>query len=340
MPQQAMICPQCNAPLTPHRFAKSAVCPYCGTTVHFEDAPLSANVFRKSFADWNNPAAQGFTDFISIGNSHWALNERLSEEEICDIYQGQRARWPTEMAIIKLLREDQQKPLLENEWQRIQELTRSQASGVEIFSRLLPQPIIHGRITGSDYHDKTASVFRREITWRYTLAEILQATPQGIPIRAGIWLWRRMLELLTFIHASGLVHGAVLPQYILIQENEHGARFSNYMICAPGGAALTHLSKTYAACYPSWVKQGSPLSPQLDLVMSARCILSALRGDTAHGSLPSAVPRALADVILRVATAKKPQEISGNAWALHEELGIVANKVYGNSIFIPIDMPE
>jgi hypothetical protein len=340
MPQQAMICPQCNAPLTPHRFAKSAVCPYCGTTVHFVDAPLSANVFRKSFADWNNPASQGFHNYISIGNSHWTLDELLSEEETCDIYLGQRARWPTEMAIIKLLRDEKNKPHFENEWQRIQTLHRSSASGTEIFSRLLPQPIVHGEITGAEHHGKTASVFRREIGWRYSLAEILQANPQGIPVRASIWLWRRILELLTFIHSSGLVQGAVLPQHILIQENEHGARFSNYMCTLPTGEALALMYKTHSECYPSWLKRGGTLSAQTDIVMSARCMISALCGDPEQGTLPQAVPAELANVILNVASAKNPQHITSDAWALREELGSVADKIYGNSIFIPIEMPE
>ena len=343
MPEQAMICPQCNAPLTPHRFAKSAKCPYCGTTVHYEDdekTPLSAKLFHNAYDNWNNPASQGFDHVISIGKSHWSLKEKISQGDTCDVYMGMRARWPTEMAVIKLLRDEQNKELFENEWQRIGELQRSKAPGAEFFSGLLPQPIIHGKITGENHNGQIASVFRWESGFKYNLADILKDNPKGIPVRASIWLWRRILEMLNFIHTSGLVHGAVLPQHILIQENEHGARLIGYTATGFTGKLLNSIATEYQECYPEWFKKGSRLTEQADLVMSARCIIAALGGDAIKGTLPKDVPQPLAKVILRVATAKEKEQIAPNAWALRDELGLVADQVYGDSVFIPIDMPK
>ena len=343
MPEQAMICPQCNAPLTPHRFAKSAKCPYCGTTVHYTDdekAPLSANIFHKSFAQWNDPASQGFDNVISIGKSHWSLQEKIAQGDTSDVYLGLRARWPTEMAVIKLLRDEKNNLLFENEWQRIEELQRSIAPGADFFTRLLPQPVIHGKISGENHKGQKASIFRWESGFKYSLADIIQSYPQGIPVRASIWLWRRILEMLNFIHTSHLLHGAVLPQHILIQENEHGARLVGYSCAGPTGTSLDMKAVDYSECYPEWLKKGSRLSEQADLVMSARCMISALGGDAAKGSLPREVPGPLANVIHRMAKAGENEHITPSAWALRDELGQVADNVYGDSVFIPIVLPK
>jgi hypothetical protein len=342
MSEKAMICPQCNAPLTPHRFAKSAKCPYCGTTVHYDEdqaPPLSASLFHKSYDNWNSPQEQGFENVISIGSSHWALEEPISNDDIFNVYQGMRARWPTELAIIKILKDETYKAQFENEWLRIRELQKSNAPGADFFASMLPQTIIHGAVTGSNQNGKMASVFRRESGFRYNLADVLQIHSEGIPIRASIWLWRRILEMLNFIHTSGMVHGAVLPQHVLIQENEHGARLINYAFTGNIGDSLVMTSSHYAECYPKWFKKGSPLSAQADLVMSARTIISALGGNAVSGSLPNEVPPLLANTIRRVALSGEKENVYRTAWDLREELGQIAEQVYGDSVFIPIDMP-
>ena len=132
----------------------------------------------------------------------------------------------------------------------------------------------------------------------------------------------------------------VLPQHILIQENEHGARLVGYTCTGPIGEPLSVTAKDYSECYPKWFKKGSRLSEQADLVMSARSIISALGGDASKGFLPKEVPDLLAKVILRVAKARENEAIATNAWALREELGQVADQIYGDSVFIPIEMPE
>jgi primosomal protein N' len=47
--EHAIMCPQCNAPLAPHKFARSIVCPYCGATVRLDEASVSAAPFHEAF---------------------------------------------------------------------------------------------------------------------------------------------------------------------------------------------------------------------------------------------------------------------------------------------------
>jgi LSD1 subclass zinc finger protein len=178
-----MMCPQCNAPLAPPRFARSVVCAYCGTTVQLGEASVSAETFRKALRIWNSPASYQISSWISIGDSHWALHKCIANGNISDVYTGQRARWPTELAIIKLLRDHQDTALFDKEWEVLQLLQGSDAPGSDTFTTLLPQPIVRGNISAglhvgqrlTRYGERTRKGFLQEPrsgsgdgSWKYS----------------------------------------------------------------------------------------------------------------------------------------------------------------------------
>ena len=102
---QALICPQCNAPLNPSRFASLVVCSHCGTTVKLaSSSAVSARRFHEAFRRWNSPNTYHLTSSISLGNRHWALGKQIGRGDFSDVYEGQLVRWPTELVIVKLLR--------------------------------------------------------------------------------------------------------------------------------------------------------------------------------------------------------------------------------------------
>jgi hypothetical protein len=152
MTERALKCPQCNAPLPPAgRFARSVVCHFCNTTVLLDEQAISVARFRAAFADWNSPARHGFTRWISIGamvgESHWALGDIVGRGEISDVYAAQRARWPTERALVKVLRDRRDAASFDHEWEVLTALQGSPTAGAETFTLRLPQPIAHGDVS-------------------------------------------------------------------------------------------------------------------------------------------------------------------------------------------------
>ncbi len=337
--EHALICPQCNAPLTAHRFARSVVCSYCGTTVQLDEAAVSAALFREAFRAWNSPETYGLSAWISLGGRHWALERMIAQGDIADVYAARLARWPTELAIVKLLRDRRDGERLDNEWDALQALQKSEARGADTFTALLPQPILHGDVPAGAFAGQRASIFRWACGFKHTFADVIRAYPQGIPPRASIWAWRRILEMLSFIHASGMAHGAVLPENLLVQENEHGVRLVGYSHAGPLGARLREVSPAAEAFYPQAAQTAPALTAQLDLAMSARCIAALLGGDPQSASLPAAVPERLAGIVQRVALSKPAGAAGEDAWTVREELGRTANEVFGPPQFIPIVMP-
>lgn len=337
--EHALMCPQCNAPLAPHRFARSIVCSYCGATVRIEGISIRAAVFHDAYRTWNSPGTYGFSSWVSLGNSHWALDQCIAHGEIADVFRGRRARWPTEFIVLKLLRDNKNIGRFNNEWESLKMLHRSEARGADTFTALLPQLVAHGELGDGQHAGRSASIFRWESGFRHTLVDVIQAHPQGIPPRASIWVWRRILETLSFIHASGMVHGAVLPPHLIIQDNEHGLRLVGYGCTGRMGQKLSTTSPDFEPFYPPKVRSNTKLTPELDLAMSARCIAAVLGGDPATASLPEFVPEPLAKLIKRIAQLEITKS-GEDAWAIREELGTIAEKVFGPPKYIPILVPD
>jgi serine/threonine protein kinase len=338
--EHALVCPQCNAPLKPSRFAQSVTCSYCGTIIQLDSSAVTAERFHEAFRIWNSPETYQITTWISLGDRHWAVNQQIAEGEISDVYKGRLARWPTELAILKILRDDKDSDRFENEWNALQALHRSEARGADSFTALLPQPIMHGEISPGLYAGKRASIYRRISGFKHTLEDVTRAYPQGIPPQASIWMWRRILEALSFIHASGMVHGAVTPAHLLIQENEHGMRLVGYGCAGKKNQKLRNIASDAEPFYPKSTRSQLSLTPQLDLIMSARCMAAALGGDPSARSLPDAVPIPLVNIVQRIAHSDPTATPGEDAWSIREELGTLANQVFGPPRFIPIVMPS
>jgi hypothetical protein len=336
----AVTCPQCNAPLTPHPFARSIVCSYCGNTVRFDESSVSAVGFREAFRIWNAPQAYQFSSWISIGEKHWAIDKCIAHGDISDVYIGQRARWPSELVVMKLLRDSNDMSLVNNEWETLQKLHRSQAPGADTFVMRIPQPVMHGNITAGPHPGKHVSIFRWTSGFYHNFEKILQVYPQGIPPIASIWIWRRILEVLSFIHNSGMVHGAVLPSHLLVQENEHGVLLVGYSAAGRSGEKLHMKAHRFEAFYPQSKRSELKLTTQLDIIMSARVMVATLGGDPETGVLPATVPKRLAGVIQRIARANITSSVKENAWSIREELGAISSEVFGPPQFVPIMMPS
>ena len=66
---------------------------------------VSAALFHDAYNRWNSPQTYGISSWSSIRDNHWELDECIAHGDISDVYIGRRARWPTQLVIIKLLRE-------------------------------------------------------------------------------------------------------------------------------------------------------------------------------------------------------------------------------------------
>jgi len=147
----------------------------------------------------------------------------------------------------------------------------------------------------------------------HTLADVAVEHPGGLDPRHGVWLWRRLLEVLGFVHESGFSHGAVTAEHVLVHARDHGARLVGF-----GSARSTDGSAVGA-------------SRRLqDLVAAARVVAGVVRSDAATDPFS----RLLADWADGgyEGTAGGPVD----AYAVHERVAAAARDVYGQPVYVPL----
>jgi hypothetical protein len=121
-------------------------------------------------------------------------------------------------------------------------------------------------------------------------------------------MWRRLLELLGWVHRSGWSHGAVLPPHVVVEEREHGAilvSWSRARRIEDGGSVAT------------------------DLIMAARAVDSLL-GPT------EPIPGPLREVLDACLAGRGGSE---DGWVLKETVAEAVAKAFGPPAFVPFHVP-
>ena len=153
----------------------------------------------------------------------------------------------------------------------------------------------------------------------HTFEGVRAAYPAGIPAGASIWLWKRVLESLAWLHGTGWVHGAVLPEHLLVHARDHGVRLVGFSCATRVGAPV---KVTAGGLVP-----GVEAQPAIDYAMSARAVQSLLAAP---------VPEPLQLLLSRAAD----DAVSfADGWALIAEVDRVAREVFGPPQYVPFQMP-
>jgi hypothetical protein len=322
MPITVPTCPRCGAALVAARFASTAVCSYCGATARIDPTAVSAQRFHDAWRTWNEPAPGNDDHRVSIGDTHWTIDRLLAHGEISDVFVARRARWPTELVILKTLRDGKDAPLLEQEWRALETLHHSPAAEGMHFAVRAPFPIVR---------DQATSVYRWAPGFVHTFEAVRSAYPDGIPAVSSIWVWRRILEILSVMRRAGLAHGAVLPNHVLVEEGEHGVRLVGFSCAGAPGSPLSTVSARWEGFYPN-----KKLSIRADITMSARCIAYLLGGSGRDGEVPDHVPAPLAELLRR--SGGEDGDKDDDPWTLRGRVGEVAQSLFGPPAFHPITM--
>ncbi|HEY7090056.1 MAG TPA: zinc ribbon domain-containing protein, partial [Tepidisphaeraceae bacterium] len=192
-------CPRClrSAPIT----AGMKFCPHCG----LPDAHL---------------ASQGGPIDVKVNDRPFRVHDRLAVGSISTIYrcgfwdQGRQIE-----GVFKIARDARTNPLVDNEAKILRHLHA--ADDTRRFGPFLPQVVENfdfaGGGAGSDV--RRANVLQMDPDIHspdelYTLGEVRAAYPAGLDGRDVAWIWRRLLNILGFVHEQHIVHGAVLPMHV------------------------------------------------------------------------------------------------------------------------------
>lgn len=257
-----------------------------------------------------------------------AVSEVLpgDDADICDLYLCGSG------SLLKLARNTADNDLVDNEARYLRSLnkgTKPDSTFWHYFPRLF-------HVVRHEGHAGNVLSFGEGFV---SLAAILRAYPKGIDFRDMAWMYKRLLVGVGFAHKQGILHGAILPEHVLVHPTGHGACLVDwsYAIDRELGC-ITAMCVAREDFYPQEVLRKEPASTALDIYMAAKCMVALLGGDVKTDVLPSSVPeefRSFLEPCLHEAPRHRPDD----AWKLHEEFDGLLKKVVGEPEYRPFKMP-
>jgi len=177
----------------------------------------------------------------------------------------------------------------------------------------------------------------------HTLGEVRTAYRDGLDPKDVAWIWRRVLNVLGFVHKQGVVHAAVLPPHVLIEPREHKLVLVDWCASAQADSAgasapVNILDDGYGDWYrAAWPDLAKPPTAALDVALGARCMIELLGGDPFRAELPpTTVPPGLVQHFYRCAAGTLPRP---DAWHLLREFDHLIDALWGPRRFRPLTLP-
>lgn len=311
-------CEGCGAPLDAPWSELVVVCGHCGShnMLGREGGPVPPRV-----------PADG-RPRLNLGGRTYVIEGRIASGDSSEVYRG---RWVVrlgELVVIKVLAAMSDADLLRREWATLKELAGSSTRGAEHFVTRLPAPVAHGLVDTD--RPRPASVFGWHSGFVHTLEQVGEAWPSGVSAPVGVWILKRLLELLDFVHRAGFVHGAVTPEHVLVHPRDHGAMLVGFTLATPWHEARTQRLPAMPRRWASLYEGGREATPALDVAMACRCV-RAVQG----WHLADAVRRGpIAEVVDRGRSGRVD-----SAWELREALVEASREELGPPAYHPLPMP-
>lgn len=165
-----------------------------------------------------------------------------------------------------------------------------------------------------------------------SLADIRTAYPNGIEVLDAVWMLRRTFEVLGWVHAQGYVHGAVVPEHVLVHPVTHGARLVDWVYAVRSGHAMTAISGQHRGMYfPAILRRGQA-TPSLDVSMAAQTALMLMSDKNGMQSpdLPAS---------LRTFLGACSMGHIADGWAAYREYDQILKSLYGPRRYRKFAMP-
>ncbi|GGP77748.1 protein kinase family protein [Saccharothrix coeruleofusca] len=248
--------------------------------------------------------------------ARYRLGPRHAVGGIADVHLTDDARH-----VVKLVRDPRLNPLLHAEHQALRALRDFTAE----HRWLAPY---YPRMVDAATAGRAFTVFEPLVDGFVTLADVRRAYPDGLDGRDYAWMHRRLLRAVAGAHRIGLVHGAIVPENVLVHPAQHGIVLVGWSFSVERGQRLLATSKAadFQAAYPAEVHNGQPVGPATDIHMAHAVMLTVLAHDEKR-------QRAFARGCMAADPAGRPDAVD-----LLDEYDALLEELYGERKFRPFTM--
>ena len=303
----ALNCPQCSAPLPRVAIWRAVKCGACGALITKNESAVLRDSFRQALVRARQGSAG--SGGVECGGERYHLLQLLGSGEVSQVYVAQRIGALPFLATFKISSAPTAAKRFAQEAGVLRELQLLGGVGGAFFSQRLPEVVAQGVVDDARH----ALVLRHPNGFWGNLAELNDRFAKGIDPRHAVWIWRRILEVLRFVHSNGWCHGDVRPEHALVHPEDHAVRLIGWA---------------------SAQKSADAKAQATDLLRSARVVLVLLSGASDSG-VPSHVPPGLAQLVTRAAEDADFCQAQG-AEGLDALLRAEAKTAFGPPSFVPL----
>lgn len=172
-----------------------------------------------------------------------------------------------------------------------------------------------------------------------SVADLVRAFPGGLdPTQVG-WVGRRVLAQVMAGEIIRRVHGAIVPDHVLIEPLKHEVLHIGWAHAVDPKLKqkVAHVIQRWEVCYPGEVWDRQPVSCQTDIYMAGRTIALLLGWNHKTHRYPGSVPKELVAVVEQC-TAEKPGQRFATGRQAFDEFTRVVRGLWGNQ-YRPLVLP-
>lgn len=196
------------------------------------------------------------------------------------------------------------------------------ASKDYIFSKMYGKPV---EIV-IDAKDKVSHFVYEYNNELIAMPQLMRKYPNGLDGRHIVWISKRILIALSWMHSLGYSHNAINLEHILIDVRNHMVQLIGLLHSSKIGEKPNSIPSKYVDVYPKkWISDIKKGSVGLDVYLTMTTMLS-----ICNEQVPTKLKNFLRGIQLEALTY--PQ----NCVTIHDEITDLAQKIYGKPKFVEL----
>ena len=205
----------------------------------------------------------------------------------------------------------------------------------------LPELLDSLTVTEAGNEQYRVNVFRYKPGY-VSLTDIHLAYPKGLDPKDAAWIWRRLIAQALSAEVLGVVHGAIVPDHLLVHPETHEPLHIGWVHSVERPqerqARITTVIDRFRDWYPPEIFARAIPSLQTDLYMVGKTMIYLAGGDVARNRFPSHYPPIMKDTVARL-VAENPRDRPTDGHALLREFTTGIRSVWGTK-FRPLSLPK
>lgn len=253
---------------------------------------------------------------IQTARHAYRVHDLINQGDSCNIYAATYASDEGEhQGLLKVARDRRDNSLVANEARTLKALLSNSDTFDEFSPYLPPYKESFGYRSGKERKARQGIAYgpTPPETW-YTLRDVHQRYPKGVNVKDMSWMFRRLLSVIGTTSTLGYVHGAILPEHVLIEPGDRGLMLIDWKYSVEVGQRVTAIPSGSRDRYPYEVLEKRPATAATDIYMAARCMQYILGADFG-GLVPErSAPRQIRGFLRGTALprqSRRPQDAFG-----------------------------